>query len=195
MAQPTPTPNELTRGAGSGSASDAGSVPRSSDGSAIDLSVWADRFLAAISDVGSATDPAKSAAVLRRVVRTQLLRFTDMRDHPEKFFLAHRLLGTIGLGGFGIRFTVQFNLFAGSILGLGGTDQVAKLDAMQEAGNLGCFLLTENQAGVLSGLIVKTTAEWDDRTKEFVLHTPDDAAAKNWVSPLGCEPPYVHAAR
>ena len=36
-----------------------------------------------------------------------------MQDAPERFFLAHRLLSTIGLGGFGIRFTVQFNLFAG----------------------------------------------------------------------------------
>jgi hypothetical protein len=51
-----------------------------------------------------------------------------MRDAPEKFFLAHRLLSTIGLGGFGIRFTVQFNLFAGSIIGLGGDAQIARLE-------------------------------------------------------------------
>jgi acyl-CoA oxidase len=81
-----------------------------------------------------------------------------MRDAPEKFFLAHRLLSTIGLGGFGIRFTVQFNLFAGSIIGLGGEKQVAQLDAMQKEGALGCFLLTESQAGVLSGLIVRLSS-------------------------------------
>ena len=33
--------------------------------------------------------------------------------------------------------------------------------ACQEEGALGCFLLTEKQAGVLSGLIVETTADWD----------------------------------
>ena len=33
--------------------------------------------------------------------------------------------------GFGIRFTVQVNLFAGSILALGTEDQVAQLDAYQ----------------------------------------------------------------
>jgi len=49
-------------------------------------------------------------------------------------------------------------------------------------GELGCFLLTEMQAGVLSGLIVETTADWDEASQEFILHTPSDKAAKNWIS-------------
>ena len=49
-------------------------------------------FLAAVADAPRATDPAQSAAVLRRLVRTNILKFTDMSDAPEKFFLAHRLL-------------------------------------------------------------------------------------------------------
>ena len=47
---------------------------------------------------------------------------------------------------------------------------------------LGCFLLTEMQAGVLSGLIVETTADWDPALQKFILHTPSDKAAKNWIS-------------
>jgi acyl-CoA oxidase len=47
---------------------------------------------------------------------------------------------------------------------------------------LGCFLLTEMQAGVLSGLIVETTADWDPALQRFILHTPSDKAAKNWIS-------------
>jgi len=108
--------------------------------------------------------------------------FTDMSDNPAKFFLAHRLLATVGLGGFGIRFTVQYNLFAGSIVGLAGEEQLKLLDSIQEKGQLGCFLLTEMQAGVLSGLIVETTADWDDQNQQFILHTPSDKAAKNWIS-------------
>ncbi|KAH8069666.1 acyl-CoA oxidase [Aureococcus anophagefferens] len=104
-----------------------------------------------------------------------------MQDHPEKFFLAHRLLTTVGLSGFGIRFTVQFNLFAGSILGLGGPEQVALLDDMQ-ARRARLLLLTEKQAGVLSGLVVETTATFDESTSEFVLATPNEAAHKNWIS-------------
>ena len=91
------------------------------------IQAWTERFLDAVRDVPAATDPARSAAVLRELVKSNLLSFTDMRDAPEKFFLAHRLLATVGLGGFGVRFTVQFNLFAGSIVGLGGPEQVASL--------------------------------------------------------------------
>ena len=145
------------------------------------VQAWTERFLDAVRDVPAATDPARSAAVLRELVKSNLLSFTDMRDAPEKFFLAHRLLATVGLGGFGVRFTVQFNLFAGSIVGLGGPEQVgdpedrdhprspeqvASLRDIQAAGQLGCFLLTEAQAGVLSGLIVETTCEWDAGTQE-----------------------------
>jgi acyl-CoA oxidase len=103
-----------------------------------------------------------------------------MRDDPKLFFMAHRLLATRMLGGFGIRFTVQFNLFAGSILGLGDEQQVAMLDEMQEAGELGCFALTEVDAGVMSGMIVETTATWQGG--HFSINTPHSGAAKNWIS-------------
>jgi acyl-CoA oxidase len=105
-----------------------------------------------------------------------------MKNSPEKFFLAHRLLSSVGLSGFGIRFTVQFNLFAGSVLGLGNKDQVAYLSDNKSLRPICCLLLKKNQSGVLSGLIVKTTAHWVEEEQKFVLHTPDDKAAKNWIS-------------
>ena len=149
----------------------------------MDNKTFTDRFLDVVRpDLPSATDPAKSSALLRRLVKSDLLRFTDMRDDPAKFFLAHRLLSSVGLNGFGVRFTVQFNLFAGSIVGLGGPAQMELLDHYQQDGTLGCFLLTEVQAGVLSGLIVETTADWNDDTQTFTLHTPSESAAKNWIS-------------
>ena len=147
-----------------------------------ELETFTNHFLAEVEEVTEATDPAKSSRVLRKLVKSGLLKFTDMRDSPEKFFMAHRLLATVGLGGFGIRFTVQFNLFAGSLVGLASDEQMAWLDDIQSKGKLGCFLLTEMQAGVLSGLIVETTADWDPATQQFVLHTPSDKAAKNWIS-------------
>lgn len=149
---------------------------------AFDQEAFTKNFLAEVQHVPGATDPAASSQALRSLVKSGVLRFTDMKDNPEKFFMAHRLLSTVGLGGFGIRFTVQFNLFAGSIVGLGGPEQVAMLDDIQDNGELGCFLLTEMQAGVLSGLIVETTCDWDEESQQFILHTPSDKAAKNWIS-------------
>ena len=34
----------------------------------------------------------KSCQMLRNLIQTKLLKFTDMQECPEKFFLAHRLL-------------------------------------------------------------------------------------------------------
>ena len=149
---------------------------------AFDHEAFTEQFLAAVDGIPTATDPAQSSALLRELVRTGLLKYTDMADAPEKFFLAHRLLSSVGLGGFGVRFTVQFNLFAGSLVGLAGDEQIKMLPELQESGELGCFLLTEMQAGVLSGLIVETTADWDPESRTYRLHTPSDKAAKNWIS-------------
>ena len=146
------------------------------------LGKFTEDFLGELQGASKASSPEASALLLKDLVRAGHLKFGDMVDHPEKFFLAHRLLTTVGLSGFWIRFTVQFNLFAGSVLGLGGPAQVALLEGMQARGELGCFLLTEKQAGVLSGLVVETTATFDESTSEFVLATPNEAAHKNWIS-------------
>jgi acyl-CoA oxidase len=65
---------------------------------------------------------------------------------------------------------------------VGGPEQAGALEASQLAGEIGCFALTEKLAGVQSGLLVQTTAAYDDATDEFVLHTPSEGACKNWIS-------------
>jgi acyl-CoA oxidase len=127
----------------------------------------------------------QSAAKMRELLKSRQLLLTDLRDRPERFFLAHKLLATAcpTLGpGFWIRFTVQYNLFAGTILAVAGPDQLQRLEEIQDAGHLGCFALTEKLAGVNSGLVVHTRAEWDDAAQEFRLDTPDEGAHKNWIS-------------
>jgi len=143
---------------------------------------WQDDFLSYTSEYDRSCSPVESSQVLRTLCRSKLLRYTDMRDDPERFFAAHRLLASRILGGFGIRFTVQFNLFAGSILGLGSDTQVGMLEDMQERGELGCFALTEVGAGVLSGFIVHTTATWDPVRGGFTISTPTVESEKNWIS-------------
>lgn len=122
---------------------------------------------------------------MRKLVQCGLLRHTDIRDAPDRFITAHRVLAelatTIG-PGFWIRFTVHFNLFAGSVVALGSPEQVAKLDEIQRAGKIGCFGLTEVLAGVNSGLVVNTTCTWVPEKQMFCLNTPDKGANKNWIS-------------
>jgi len=73
-------------------------------------------------------------------------------------------------------------LFAGTVLALGNPEQAKQLDKVQAEGKLGCFCLTEVFAGVNSGLVVNTTAVWDEARGQFLLDCPDDGAKKNWIS-------------
>ena len=60
-----------------------------------------------------------SAAGLRALIKTGLLTHTDLRDNPERFFKAHRLLARHAVKhgpGFWIRFTVHYNLCFGTVL-------------------------------------------------------------------------------
>ncbi|CAJ1368013.1 unnamed protein product [Effrenium voratum] len=149
---------------------------------------FAGAFRAATKDIpalGSGIHYSASADRLRKLIREGPLKLTDLRERPENFFLAHQLLSEYATQvgpGFGIRFTVQFNLFAGTIIALGNTKQVASLQEMQAQGTLGCFCLTEKLAGVNSGLVVNTTCTWDETKQMFLLHCPDEGAHKNWIS-------------
>eukprot|EP00951_Prasinocladus_malaysianus_P032300 scaffold313845_cov28-Prasinocladus_malaysianus.AAC.1 len=96
---------------------------------------WLTSFKDGLSDLlallgtGSAS-PQDAAALLRRLVQQRRLGLVDVRDHPERFFAAHHALSGFAtrLGpGFGIRFTVQFNLFAGTVVALGGKGCVCLL--------------------------------------------------------------------
>jgi len=149
---------------------------------------WQQAFREAVLDVpkyGSNIHYIQSADMLRRLIREGPLQLTDLRDEPERFFASHRVLSEFATQvgpGFGIRFTVQVNLFAGSILALGNPKQVEHLHEVQKKGLLGCFCLTERLAGVNSGLVVNTAAVWDEGKQMFLLDCPDEGSQKNWIS-------------
>ena len=106
-------------------------------------------------------------------------------EQPVEVFESHRLLAKRApeLGpGFWIRFTVHYNLFAGTVVALGSEEHFDVLETASKRGEIGCFCLTEKYAGVNSGLVVETTAEYDEKTKEFVFHSNSEGAKKNWIS-------------
>merc|ERR1719321_1225453 len=110
------------------------------------------------------------------------------REGMLEFFAAHRVMARQSClqCSLGVRMTVHYNLFCGSILALGSNEQQDWLRIVHEQGLLGCFLLTETGAGVLSGLVVETVATWVWSEAEgeggFDLHTPSPSATKTWIS-------------
>lgn len=112
--------------------------------------------------------------------------------------------GSYDHNAFATRFTVQYNLYAGSVVALGSDAQRASLYATQANGALGCFAFTEASAGVMSGLGnatsslpglhanifigvpcstgVDTIARYNGERKGFIIDTPNDGARKNWIS-------------
>ena len=144
---------------------------------------WAAAFKDATDAFSGEDSHETSAERMRALVKSGLLRHTDLRDRPDRFFEAHRLLARRAVSegpGFWIRFTVHYNLCYGTVLAVGNEDQIAALDDVEALGKLGCFALTEKRAGVQSGLVVETTATYDNG--EFVLNSPNQGAFKNWIS-------------
>jgi hypothetical protein len=80
---------------------------------------WEQSWQAAVDKVvGNVGSYEQSAQQLRDMTKAKLIKFTDLRDDPERFFLAHRTLARRApqLGpGFWIRMTVSFNLCGGTV--------------------------------------------------------------------------------
>jgi len=149
---------------------------------------WDAAFLEATEEVYDSTRSfEESADGLRSLVKTGLLKHTDLRDRPDRFFKAHRLLARHAVKhgpGFWIRFTVHYNLCFGTVLAVGSPEQVESMSTVEAHGLLGCFALTEKLAGVQSGLIVQTRAAYEPESQTFTLSNvgATSGAHKNWIS-------------
>ena len=136
-------------------------------------------------DLRAGGTPRESARRLRALARTGVVDVEDVEKNPEKFFAAHRALARrandVG-PGFWIRFTVHYNLCAGTVVALGEETHRERLRETQRRGLLGCFCLTERLAGVNSGLVVNARATWDGARRAFVVDSGAEGGTKNWIS-------------
>lgn len=109
---------------------------------------------------------------------SKFIDFDMFKETPELIFKHHRELARRpDLLDVGIRFTVQINLFMGSIYQFGTSKHRELIENNKNL--VGSFALTEKKAGVVSGLKIYTNAVWNNYTKKFKLTSLD---SKNWIS-------------
>jgi acyl-CoA oxidase len=70
-----------------------------------------------------------------------------------------------------IKFTVQFNLFGGSIFALSTARHQKYFKTIDTLETMGCFCLTELGYGN-NAVEMETTSTYDKETKEFVVNCP-----------------------
>jgi len=118
---------------------------------------------------------------LQRICDNNFISVLDFLNNPLRIFAAHELAAIID-PAMTTKMTVQFNLFGGTVLKLG-TERHHKelLAGIDNLNDVGCFGLTELGYGN-NAVEMETTATYDEKTKEFIVHTPHPLAQKYWIT-------------
>lgn len=135
----------------------------------------------ALNEAPYSNEESVCAENLRKILRAKHLEYKTLINSPQTLLACNKFL-LPGNGDLATRFTVQYNLFSGTIVALGSEKHRNRLIASQDKGTLGCFAFTECGAGVLSGAAVETVATYDTKTKKFTIHSPTPTSKKYWIS-------------
>lgn len=118
---------------------------------------------------------------LKKVCDLKTVSVKDFWTNPKNIFTVHELNGMAD-GSLCTKFTVQFNLFGGTVLKLGtGKHHDLLCDGIDSLEKVGCFGLTELGYGN-NAVEMETTATYDADTKEFIINTPSTKAQKYWIT-------------
>ena len=79
------------------------------------------------------------------------------------------------------KFTVQFNLFGGTMTALHTERHAKYFDQIDSGEIIGCFCLTELGYGN-NAVKMETTVTYDSKTQEFVIDTPTVLSQKYWIT-------------
>eukprot|EP00743_Colponemidia_sp_Colp-15_P001275 GILK01001398.1.p1 GENE.GILK01001398.1~~GILK01001398.1.p1 ORF type:complete len:666 (+),score=124.04 GILK01001398.1:45-2000(+) len=117
---------------------------------------------------------------LKAVCEAGFVSVRDFTTNPRNIFSIQEMLGFVD-ASLATKFTVQFNLFGGTLLKLGTERLHDIIPAIDRFDKVGCFALTELGYGN-NAVEMETTAIWDGATKEFVINTPSTLAQKYWIT-------------
>lgn len=113
-------------------------------------------------------------------MQSGLVSVRDFFNDPKNIFLAHEMIGQLD-GATVTKFTVQYNLFGGSMTALY-TDRHEKyFDKIDSGEIIGCFCLTELGFGN-NAIKMETTVTYCEDTKEFVVNSPTTLSQKYWIT-------------
>lgn len=98
-------------------------------------------------------------AQIKKVTDSKLVSIFDFQRDPKNIFTAHEMLGMIN-GNLSTKFTVQFNLFGGSLMALHTERHLPFMKDVDSLKNMGCFCFTELGYGN-NAPQMETTATYD----------------------------------
>ncbi|KAI9359575.1 hypothetical protein DFJ73DRAFT_816848 [Zopfochytrium polystomum] len=147
--------------------------------------LFKDRIFAPRLEVSLKHDRDLALERLSRIVKNGHISVFDFEKNPLNIFAAHEVVGMID-GSTATKMTVLMNLYGGSVLALGTARHRKYLEAVDDMTGVGCFALTELGYGN-NAVEMETRADWDPKTREFIINTPSVLAQKYWITNGYCD--------
>ena len=117
---------------------------------------------------------------LRFVQKSGIVSVKDFFTDPKNIFLAHEMISQLD-GATVTKFTVQYNLFGGSMTALHTERHAHFFDKIDSGEVIGCFCLTELGFGN-NAIKMETTVTYDDMTQEFIVNSPTVMSQKYCIT-------------
>ncbi|XP_020847804.1 peroxisomal acyl-coenzyme A oxidase 3 isoform X1 [Phascolarctos cinereus] len=119
----------------------------------------------------------------RRLFEYNFLNLQEMMKNPLKIFM---LINCLGMYDWSLsaKYFLNSYVFASTILNSGSQRHIHFIQKTLNMEIFGCFALTEVSHGSNTKAI-RTTAQYDPTTQEFIINSPDFEASKFWIGNMG----------